>query len=584
MGYVSNPAGAPGGPERDDADHAKLRHGRSTEVGNLPGRFLMPAPLLFTRDGHNVFLGDMFRGGSCFLVCSGPSLKAQDLTLLQQRGIVTCTVNNAATVVRSSLWVSVDDPGNFSDAVWRDPAITKLVPLDHMEKAFTVRNSSGELEQSRELVGDMPAVFGFRRNEAFNASQFLYEDTVNWGNHGQRVDELGIKGSRSVMLAAVRLMFYLGMRTLYLLGCDFKMQQGVANYAFPQDRSRSSVNGNNKTFDALNARFRSLLPSFERENFQIFNCTPDSGLTAFPTMRYEEAVEAALTDFPRQINTAGMYDRKQRECDQGKPARASRTSAAVDRPSLTLFTTVDANESELLVETWKTWMRFHPWLKTVPVHVLCSSDVNRTKLQRKLRCDHSSVECSVWPLKASIPGREQWAETWLRFPAKRITTDWYLKLEPTAVATRTGNWLNPEWFRPQSSGGLPAFIAPRWGYSKPADVLTRLDDWADNLPPLKSFPRVNVPTSATDDRVRHDAISSWMFFGNTEWTRQIDAICTGDLPCASFDTFVTFCAARRRDPIIRWPMKDHGWEHTFGSPDKTLRICKRVVNASTSPS
>ena len=124
MGYVSNPAGAPGGPERDDADHAKLRHGRSTEVGNLPGRFLMPAPLLFTRDGHNVFLGDMFRGGSCFLVCSGPSLKAQDLTLLQQRGIVTCTVNNAATVVRSSLWVSVDDPGNFSDAVWRDPAIT----------------------------------------------------------------------------------------------------------------------------------------------------------------------------------------------------------------------------------------------------------------------------------------------------------------------------------------------------------------------------------------------------------------------------------------------------------------------------
>src|SRR4029453_4334606 len=141
----------------------------------------------------------MFRGSSAFLVCGGPSLKTHDLAKLQQRGIVACAVNNAAAVVRPNLWVSVDDPGNFCDAIWRDPAIWKFVPLCHMEKHFTVRNEAGELVASEEVVGDMPLVFGYRRNEAFIADQWLYEDTFNWGNHSERVDASGIKGSRSVM-------------------------------------------------------------------------------------------------------------------------------------------------------------------------------------------------------------------------------------------------------------------------------------------------------------------------------------------------------------------------------------------------
>ena len=177
MGLTTNPSGSPGGPERHSDDYARFRHGRDREIGFPVGQYLQPPPLLFTRDGHNAFLGDMYRGAPAFLLCAGPSLLSHDLGKLSGRGILTMSVNNAGAVYRSNLWVSVDDPGNFCDAIWRDPAITKFVPICHMEKPIYVRDSDRELVPSSDRVGDMPAVFGFRRNEAFQADQWMYEDS-----------------------------------------------------------------------------------------------------------------------------------------------------------------------------------------------------------------------------------------------------------------------------------------------------------------------------------------------------------------------------------------------------------------------
>jgi hypothetical protein len=82
--------------DRDKHDFQRLRHARDRHLGFPVGRYLQPPPMLFTRDGHNVFLGDMYRGHTAFLMCSGPSLLSHDLSLLNQRGILTLAVNNAA--------------------------------------------------------------------------------------------------------------------------------------------------------------------------------------------------------------------------------------------------------------------------------------------------------------------------------------------------------------------------------------------------------------------------------------------------------------------------------------------------------
>ena len=38
-----------------------------------------------------------------------------------------------------------------------------------------------------------------------------------------------------------------------------------------------------------------------------YNCTPNSGLTAFDTMSLDDAIKRTLRNFPKKVETAGMY-------------------------------------------------------------------------------------------------------------------------------------------------------------------------------------------------------------------------------------------------------------------------------------
>lgn len=310
MGTDTHPISGPGGDERDDHDFDRLVQARDESLGVALGRYFQPPPMLFTRDGHNVFLGDTYRGHTAFLICAGPALLSHDLAQLNERGVLALAVNNAAAVYRPQLWCSVDEPGSFCDAIWYDPGIIKFVPLAHMEKKILVRDRDDHLVPTEHCVGDMPGVFGFRRNEAFVAEQWLYEDSFNWGNYKSRVDAYGNKGSRSVMYVALRLLFYLGVRRVYLLGCDFHMEEGKQNYAFDEHRSATSIRFNNSSYRILNDRLAHLKPYFEKEGYEIYNCTPNSGLTVFPHVPFEEAIRQATAIIPKRIVTRGMYDRK----------------------------------------------------------------------------------------------------------------------------------------------------------------------------------------------------------------------------------------------------------------------------------
>jgi hypothetical protein len=562
----------PRGLDPEPTDQTRLRHARDRHLGFSVGRFLQPPPMLFTRDGHNVFLGDMYRGHAAFLLCSGPSLARHDLSQLTQRGMLTMAVNNAATVFRPHLWCSVDDPGNFSDAIWFDPGILKFVPLCHMEKNFTVRDENQELVESKEVVGDMPGVFGFRRNENFVAEQWLYEDTFNWGNHGHKFDAYSQKGARSVFYVALRLLFYLGIRRLYLLGCDFRMHVGQANYAFPQDRSSSAVRGNNRSYEVLNVRLSHLLPYFEQEGFEVFNCTPDSGLTVFPEMPFERAVAEASAVIPRQIITAGMYDRNQRKKDAVEPVadavvvqRAAESYAEEGYPRATLVTKVDRHTTATLACTWPTWLRFKPWLRTLPLLVCHDEALDPQAPEFDFLLDHPIVDFAACRRsdRDGTSRRRSHADA-LRLIAERVDNPWYLLLSPEAIATACERWLEPGWFEADDDGRLAAYIADATSYSRPAEAIARLDDWGDSVRGLRRRRRLNLAYQPGDQRVYHDAIRSWCLFANTDWTREIVRYAPHELPCESLGTYFFYCAARRGDRTLRVTMNDFGWEHFLG--------------------
>ena len=261
---------------------------------------------LYTADFDSVSMANFFRGRSAFLMLSGPSLNQLDLSLLNQRGIVTMGVNNAWTIHRPTLWTCVDDPGRFIDTGWKDPGILKFVPVCHRVHRLRIQTPDGTMKPSAFHVSQMPSVLFYRRGNHFDHQRFLTGDTVPWGNEGKHADSLGIKGKRSVMLAALRLLHHLGFRTVYLLGCDFKMAKD-RKYAFDETREAAAIRHNNALYDALSRRFEALLPHFEKHKFRVVNCSPGSALSVFERMGYEDAIAAASAECAKPVRTQGWY-------------------------------------------------------------------------------------------------------------------------------------------------------------------------------------------------------------------------------------------------------------------------------------
>ncbi len=263
----------------------------------------MPSPLFFTANGAAMPLEGMYHGAHAFLVLNGPTVAQLPPGTLN--GLHVMTVNNGPRTIRGNMNVMLDSPGRFSLSQWLDPTIQKFVPLTHFGcRLFDNRLLDKQRWQwARLRVADCPNVLGFRRNDKFDAARFLYEPSINWGNPPDD------GGGRSVMLSSLRILFSLGFRYIYLVGADFKMD-AANRYHFEMESDAKSAAGNNHTYAKLNERFTALRPHLERAGCNVWNCTPDSSLTAFAACPLSDALNAAKNEIGdwTQEKTAGMYD------------------------------------------------------------------------------------------------------------------------------------------------------------------------------------------------------------------------------------------------------------------------------------
>jgi hypothetical protein len=230
------------------------------------------------------------------------------------------TMNNGPKTFRGNANITVDDPSRFSLSIWLDPTIMKFMPMAQFEKPLwdnrLLQNGHGleqKWESSKIRVGDCPNVVGFRRNEKFHAPRWLWEETINWGNHTK------YGGGRSVMLAALRILFLMGFRQVFLLGADFEMTE-EKRYHFDEQRTDAAVRGNMATYAKLQQWFTELQPHFLKAGFVVKNCNPRSKLTAFPQISYAEALQLSgsiLGDVTKE-RTDGMYQKPDKKIDESK--------------------------------------------------------------------------------------------------------------------------------------------------------------------------------------------------------------------------------------------------------------------------
>jgi hypothetical protein len=294
--------------------------------------------MLLNSSLEKISLKNQYINSKAFLILGGPSfgefISSDNKILIGGRflshreclrypGFVTMSVNNSVKTFRPDLWTCVDPPNRFIKSTWLDPRIQKFIPECHKDKQIF---DSETWETTNHIVKECPNIFFYHRNDKFNHETFLTEDTFNWGNH----KDLG--GGRSVMLVAIRMLYYLGIRTVYLLGCDFKMDFNKG-YHFDQGRSISSQNNNNSTYMKMQERFTKLRPIFEKEGFHVFNCNPNSQLTAFPYIDFESALKLSVCNMPRNIineRTEGLYERDKDKKDKKNKKGKNKPSNALD--------------------------------------------------------------------------------------------------------------------------------------------------------------------------------------------------------------------------------------------------------------
>lgn len=297
MGDYSQPSDVPCQPDDfvDRSDFNALQWNGERGTGSLVSNRMRNTPMFFRNNGMNADLMDLYAGQTLFLVLNGGSLEGFDWSRLKKPGICTFGVNNGAHALRPTFWTSVDDPTRFLRSIWQDPTITKFIPMSHFQKPVWDETAN---VLSKSLVKDFPNVYGYRRNEAFQAGQWLHEDTINWGNHGKR------GGGRSVMLASLRIAFLLGFRRVCLLGCDFYMDDNH-RYWFAEQRSKQAISNNQNSYRIMMGYFEELQPHFLNAGFHVVNCNPKSHLKAFPMADLEDELRTAQVD--TSATTVGMY-------------------------------------------------------------------------------------------------------------------------------------------------------------------------------------------------------------------------------------------------------------------------------------
>lgn len=263
--------------------------------------------LLYDRNGQSVSLKGIYTGASIVYVGSGPSLTQLDLSLLKERHVTTFAVNNvAANLVKPNIWMCSDNPQSFHPVIWRDPTILKIVAAANARKYIREVDGDGKTKTiSDSWAIECPNTLCVNVVSKFNSSTFFDEPTACWGCEKGEKDDIGLSGGRSTMLAAFKVLTWLGFKRIYLIGCDFNMQHGNA-YAFEQDKARPGCKTNNEMFIGLEKRLKSLQSGFNKYGVKIVNCTPGGNLNIFSRMEFKKAID--LIKYPhKSVETKGWY-------------------------------------------------------------------------------------------------------------------------------------------------------------------------------------------------------------------------------------------------------------------------------------
>lgn len=266
-----------------DDDRVKLRPLRECKPGQLfdfqsyteaAQRYIYGTAADFIRDGydnpqqwmHNVHAKPDDRG-KAFLIGRGWSATAERRERIAASGIPVMAINDYPKGgPKPRYWCSGDPAGYYGNRIWDDIAVMKFAPISQI-KAHRPREDAYE---PMKFSVDAPNVHFFHHvNNLLEMESWLHTPYVAWGTSlfGPKTpNQFNDSGAaRSSMLIGLRILWHLGYREVYLLGCDCTPHHHPApNY-----------------WKVIFHLVDQLRPVFDRFFYNVWQLNPDSHLRSF---------------------------------------------------------------------------------------------------------------------------------------------------------------------------------------------------------------------------------------------------------------------------------------------------------------
>lgn len=243
-----------------------LKHFRYTHYGR------------YMKKIHNSHLGE-----SCFIIGNGPSLSADDLTVLHDNNIDTFAVNRIFKIFPQTKWrptyyVSTDHVlvRDILDDVNNIEAKEKFIPLQNKYYNGIVVRGARYFFRNDKRENDQPEGFSL-----------------------DCTDQVNIRGT--VTIASIQLAAHMGYRNIYLLGVDHNFDKiitedgeviidpSVKNYfveGYDNDVADEVVHDLGNTTKA----YLDVQRFYSKNGVHIYNASRQTKLTAFPRVTFEEAI------------------------------------------------------------------------------------------------------------------------------------------------------------------------------------------------------------------------------------------------------------------------------------------------------
>lgn len=235
----------------------------------------------YTPEGlkRTVDMQDIFHNSTAMLVGSSPSLLEQPVELLNERGVLSMAMNNAALHFQPTLWVSGDRPECYEPRILLDPRIMKFGIVSHAESQLDEKYKGRKYYQ-------MP-----------NMYFYLPEDNVPWDEYF--ANKRAIPWYNNSLFVGIHILYRLGVRRIILAGSDFGFNKKGDVYAHSSGLIDAEKKWNADLYNSQAYELRRLKPLFDKHGLELYDSSVNSRISqVYRSVSLEEAVDLCRASFP----------------------------------------------------------------------------------------------------------------------------------------------------------------------------------------------------------------------------------------------------------------------------------------------